>query len=149
MKRLNENTILHNINIKSPRQALDNLQHKVERELEYWNTRFPDLVDEVEKEKAKVQELGLTPDNTYLFMQGHHIMDGVVMKVLIPVCAQLRREQEEMIRRKSVHVQQFDNELTSYERSALPVEMVIRQNKNFKELFCYRWILEDLYNIFP
>jgi hypothetical protein len=149
MKRLHENTALGNISIKNPRQVLDNLQHKVDRELEYWTSRFPELVDEVEKEKKKVEELGLTPDNTYLYMQGHHIMDAVVLRVLIPVCAQLRKEQEDMIRRKSVHVQQFDNELTSYERSAMPVEVVIRQNKAYTSLFCYRWILEDIYNIFP
>ena len=96
-----------------------------------------------------MQELGLTPDTTYLYMQGHHILDNVVMKVLIPVCTQLRREQEDMIRRKSVHVKQYDNELTSYERSSLPVEVVLRKSKKYTELFCYRWILEDLYNIFP
>ena len=53
-----------------------------------------------------------------------------------------------MIRRKAVHEKQFDNELTNYERSALPVEVVLRKNKNYTNLFCYRWILEDLYNIF-
>ena len=149
MKRLHDNTMISPINIKNPQQTLDNLQHKVDRELEYWNTRYPELVDEVEKEKARVQDLGLTPDTTYLYMQGHHILDNVVMKVLIPVCTQLRREQEDMIRRKSVHVKQYDNELTSYERSSLPVEVVLRKSKKYTELFCYRWILEDLYNIFP
>lgn len=149
MKRLHENTLLSPVNIKNPQQTLDALQHKVDRELEYWTTRFPKLVDEVEKEKPKVRELGLTPDSTYLFMQGHHILDNVVMKLLIPVCIQLRREQEYMIRRKAVHEKQFDNELTNYERSALPVEVVLRKNKRYTELFCYRWILEDLYNIFP
>ena len=149
MKRLHQNTFLFPVNIKKSHQALEKLQRRVAGELEYWTTRFPELVAEVEQEKVKVQELGLTPENTYLFMQGHHILDDVVMKVLTPVCAQLRKEQEEMIRRKAIHEKQLDNELTSYEHSSLPVEVVLRKNKGYKALFCYRWILEDLFNIFP
>ena len=32
-------------------------------------------------------------------MQGHHVMDNVVMKLLIPVCTVLRREREQEIKR--------------------------------------------------
>lgn len=149
MKRFNENTTLQLINIKNPQQALDKLRNTINREVDYWKTRFPDYVELVEKQKEQVKELGLTPDNTYLFIQGHHLLDNVVMKLLIPVCTQLRREQEDRIRRKSVHSQQLTNELTGYERSALPVELVLRKNVEYKQLFLYRWILEDLYNIFP
>ena len=149
MKRFNENTALNIVNIKNPRQALAKLQHVVEVEVEYWKTRFPDYVPMVEEQKDKLKDLGLTPDNTYLFIQGHHLLDNVVMKLLIPVCTQLRREQEDRIRRKSAHQQQLANELTGYERSALPVEVVLRKNVEYKQLFLYRWILEDLYNIFP
>lgn len=149
MKRFNENTAVNIVNIKNPQQALDKLRHVVEAELEYWKTRFPEYVEQVENQKEALLDLGLTPENTYLFIQGHHLLDNVVMKLLIPVCTQLRREQEDRIRRKSVHMQQMANELTGYERSALPVEVVLRKNVEYKHLFLFRWILEDLYNIFP
>lgn len=149
MKRFNEATALKIVAIKAPQQALGKLRNVVERELDYWKRRFPEYVEQVEKQKEQLQDLGLTPENTYLFMQGHHVLDNVVMKLLTPVCTQLRREQEERIKRKSVHAQQLNNELTGYEHSALPVEVVLRKNVEYKELFLFRWILEDLYNIFP
>ena len=30
-------------------------------------------------------KLGVNEDNTYMFIQGHHIMDSVVMRLLVPV----------------------------------------------------------------
>lgn len=50
-----------------------------------------------------LRELGLFPENTYLYMQGHHVMDNVVMKLLIPVCTVLRREREQEIKRLAEH----------------------------------------------
>lgn len=149
MKRFNDTTSFRFVDIKNPQKAFNKLRTKVERELNYWQDRFPDHVPYVEQQKELLKELGVTPENTYLFMQGHHILDNVVMKMLIPVCIQLRREQEDMIRRKAIHEVQCTNELTGYENSALPVEVVLRKNTKFKELFLFQWVLEDLRNIFP
>ncbi len=49
---------------------------------------------------------GLVPETTYLYMQGHHVMDNVVMKLLIPVCTVLRREREQEIKRLVEHNEQ-------------------------------------------
>ena len=82
-------------------------------------------------------------------MQGHHIMDNVVMRLLTPVCTVLRREQEDLIKRKSMHATQRANELAGYENSALPVEAVLRKSTGFSGIFLYRWILDDLDRVFP
>ena len=50
---------------------------------------------------------------------------------------------------KAVHEKQCENELTGYENSSLPVEVVLRKNTKYKELFLFQWVLEDLKNIFP
>ena len=56
-------------------------------------------------------------------MQGHHIMDCVVLKLLIPVCTVLRREREQEIKRWRSITSSFRNELTGYEtvRSMCPL----------------------------
>jgi len=149
MRRFNETTTLPFVDIRNPQHALNKLRNAVEREVELWKKRFPDYLDHLEQQKDILTNLGVTPENTYLFIQGHHLLDNVVMKLLTPVCTYLRREQEDRIKRKAVHQQQLNNELTGYENSALPVEVVMRKNVEYKELFLYRWILEDLYNIFP
>lgn len=73
-----------------------------------------------------------------MFIQGHHIMDNVVMRLLIPVCTVLRREREEQIHQLALHDMQLQNELTSYQRSQLGVETVIHKNTNYKNSPLYK-----------
>lgn len=148
MKRLHANTALQSVDIKAPRQTLDKLEYHIKLEVAYWEQRFPKYVRLVEALKKKMRRLGLTPQTSYLYMQGHHIMDNVVMKVLTPVCNALRREQEDLIKRKSVHTQQLNNELTGYENSSLPVETVLRKLHDFSGVFMYQWILDDLNHVY-
>ena len=61
-------------------------------------------------------------------MQGHHVMDNVVMKLLIPVCTALRREREQEIKRLAEHNEQFRNELTCYQNSQVNVEIMLKKN---------------------
>ena len=101
-------------------------------------------VDKLEGMDEELQRLGVTPQYTYLFMKGHHIKENVVMKLVNPVCVQLRREREDQIRRLAQHRKQYENELSGYNNSASPVEVIMRKNDNYKDLFLYEWIREDI-----
>lgn len=91
--------------------------------------RFPRYIDRVEQLGTELERLGLTPDNTYLYIQGHHIMDCVVLKILIPVCTVLRREREQEIKRLAEHNEQFRNELTGYENSQVNVSVMLKKQR--------------------
>ena len=91
-----------------------------------------------------MERLGLTPDTAYLYIQGHHIMDCVVLKMLIPVCTVLRREREEEIKRLAEHNEQFRNELTGYENSQVNVAVMLKKNSGYKNLYLYQWLREDI-----
>ena len=93
---------------------------------------------------TELRKLGLTPENTYLYMQGHHIMNNVVMKLLTPVCTLLRREREQEIRRLAEHNEQFKNELTCYQNSLTNVELMLKKNVAYKRLYLYEWLRRDL-----
>ena len=88
---------LQEISLRHPYSALDNMQRAVSAKLSEMRTRFPQHIEHVDKLGEELRKLGLIPDNTYLYMQGHHIMDCVVLKLLIPVCTVLRREREQEI----------------------------------------------------
>ena len=77
-------------------------------------------------------------------MQGHHVMDNVVMKLLIPVCTALRREREQEIKRLAEHNEQFRNELTCYQNSQVNVEIMLKKNVAYKRLFHYDWLRQDI-----
>ena len=79
-----------------------------------------------------------------MFIQGHHIMESVVMKVLTPICNALRREREEEIRSLAGHHTQYRNELTSYERRLLGIDVVLRKQTGFKESPIYKKLEKDI-----
>ena len=144
MYELNGCTRLHDISLRQPERCLADVQHRVQGKLSELGRRYSEHVAGVEELGKELKRLGLTPDTTYLYMQGHHIMDNVVMKLLTPACAQLRREREQEIRRLAAHSVQFHNELTSYENSQTNVSLMLKKNDNYKELYLYQWIKADL-----
>ncbi len=137
-------TTLQEINLKRPEQSLNNVKRQVQRKLEDLNRRFPNLVGEVEELRTSLERLGLTPETTYLYIQGHHLMDNVVMKLLNPICTALRREREYEIKRLAAHNAQFRNELTGYENSLVSVDIMLKRHVTYKSLYQYQWICQDI-----
>ena len=135
---------LQEINLRHPYRSLDEMQKTVSAKLSELQARFPRYIDRVEQLGTELERLGLTPDNTYLYIQGHHIMDCVVLKILIPVCTVLRREREQEIKRLAEHNEQFRNELTGYENSQVNVSVMLKKNSGYKNLYLYQWLKEDI-----
>ena len=137
---------LDHISVQQPEVALMAMQRRVNNKLRDLERKHPRVLNEIEAMKAELAYLGVTPDNTYLFIQGHHIMESVTMKILTPVCNQLRREREDEIKRLAEHHTQFRNELACYDRSILPVDTVLRKHTGFKESAIYKKLENDIRN---
>lgn len=135
---------LHNVDIKHPDRCLHEIDKRVKAKLDEFNREYPNMQEELEKLQEELSELGVTPDTTYLFIQGHHIMNNVVMKLLVPVCTVLRREREIEIKELAEHNMQFRNELTCYQNSQCSVDLMLRKNTNYKDSFLYRRLKKDL-----
>ncbi|WP_185741346.1 DUF4435 domain-containing protein [Bacteroides heparinolyticus] len=135
---------LREINLRHPYRSLDEMQQRVSDKLTELQSRFSQDIESVEQLGAELERLGLTPDNTYLYIQGHHVMDSVVMKILVPVCTLLRREREQEIKRLAEHNEQFRNELTGYENSQINVSVMLKKNSAYKNLYLYQWLKEDI-----
>lgn len=135
---------LQDVNIRRPERCLDEMKKTVSAKLAELQNNFPTDREKVEKLGKDLEKLGLTPDTTYLYIQGHHIMDCVVMKLLTPVCTVLRREREQEIKRLAAHNEQFRNELTSYENSQVNVSLMLKKNDGYKNLYLYEWLKEDI-----
>ena len=135
---------LDHVSVRQPEQCLLAMDKRVKRKLAELEKKHTDALDEIESMKAEFSYLGVTPENTYMFIQGHHIMESVVMKVLIPVCNALRREREEEIKALAEHHTQFNNELTSYERRILGVDVVLRKHTGFKDSPVYKRLTDDI-----
>lgn len=135
---------LQDINLRNAYRSLDDMKRRVNDKLAELRKRYPTGQNQVDKLGKDLEKLGLVPDTTYLYIQGHHIMDCVVMKLLTPVCTVLRREREQEIKRLAAHNEQFRNELTSYENSQVNVSLMLKKNDGYKNLYLYEWLKEDI-----
>ena len=135
---------LQEVNVHHPERTLEPVQRAVSTKLTELRKRFPQYIKPVDNLAVELDRLGLNPDTAYLYIQGHHLMDSVVMKLLIPVCTVLRREREQEIKRLAAHNVQFHNELTSYENSQVNVSLMLKKNSGYKNLYLYQWLKEDI-----
>lgn len=137
-------TALREVSIRHPEKSLEALRQRVAQKLAEMKKRFSRHTGQVDALGAELKGLGLTPQNTYLYMQGHHVMDNVVMKLLTPVCTVLRREREQEIKRLAEHDKQFRNELTCYQNSLVNVEIMLKKNVAYKRMLHYDWLRQDI-----
>ena len=133
------------LNIWKPIDALEELRRKVNRKVAWMQQNYQEAKGKLGPLKEELEKLGVTHDNVYLFVQGHHIMDNVVMAAMDPVCTILRREREREI--KSLgngHKQQTDNELASYNHSQCPVDQMLHRNTDFKDADIFQRLKADI-----
>lgn len=135
---------LDHVSVKQPEQCLIAMDKRVKRKVQELERNHIDALEEIEAMKAEFSYLGVTPENTYLFIQGHHIMESVAMKVLTPVCNALRREREEEIKNLAEHHTQFRNEQTSYERRLLGIDVVLSRHTGYKDCPIYQKLADDI-----
>lgn len=137
-------TRIDQIKLNHPEEVLNDLSRKVNRKIQWFERRYPRALNDIKAMRKELTQLGVTPDNTYMFIQGHHIMDNVVMKLLTPVCAQLRREREYEIKKLAGHNTQMQNELTAYQNSQAGVDFMLRKNTEYKDAPLYQLIRNDI-----
>lgn len=135
---------LQEVSLRQPYRCLEEMERVVSAKVVELRARYPQGIEQVEHLGTELEPLGLTPETTYLYVQGHHIMDAVVMKLLLPVCTVLRREREDEIKRLAGHSEQFHNELTGYENSQVNVALMLKKNNDYKNLYLYQWLKEDI-----
>ena len=77
-------------NVQNPEPSLQNIRRKVGTKVRELQRLFPNAKDEYLRTKDSLKELGVTPQTTYLYIQGHHLFDTVVAPILSKVCNLLR-----------------------------------------------------------
>jgi hypothetical protein len=137
-------TRLEQISVYHPERALEGIRRKVNRRLSELEHLHPEGLLDVERLKEELRQLGVYPSNTYLFIQGHHLMDSVVIKLLTPVCVLLRREREDEIKQLAEHDMQLNNELTAYQHRQSSVEEIIHRHTGYKDSELYKKIETDI-----
>ena len=98
MCEFNKVVVLPSVRIQNPKWAIEYLSKKVRAKMFQLERRFPKLKDALPETERMLRDLGINDNNTYLYIQGHHLFDLVVSPVVQTVCDILRNEQENDIR---------------------------------------------------
>ena len=128
--------------------ALQRLRSKVAKKVQWLQRHNPKAKESYLALKDELKRLGVTPDTTYLYIQGHHLFDRVVLPLMKNVCARLVREREREISLQSVHNTQYRNELSCYSSSISDITNTLKKSVGFLASEPYNRIVEDLTKAF-
>ena len=144
MCEFNKVVVLPSVRIQNPKWAIEYLSKKVRAKMFQLERRFPKLKDALPETERMLRDLGINDDNTYLYIQGHHLFDLVVSPVVQTVCDILRNEQENDIRDRAVHSEQARTEIACYENSLGKVKMMMKKNTYYQFSPEFQKILADV-----
>ena len=118
-------------NVQNPGPSIDNVRRKVRTKVHDLQRQFPDAKEEYLATKEDIKTLGVTPQTTYLYIQGHHLFDTVVSPILSKVCNLLRQERQNEIYHASAHKTQKRNEMSCYENSLQDIKVMLKKNTGY------------------
>jgi len=128
----------------NPAPSIIHLRKKVNTKVRQLQQEFPNNKEEYLRTKESILALGVTPQTTYLYIQGHHLFDTVVLPILNKVCNRLRMERQEEIARTARHHMQRQNEMSCYEHSLLDIRQTLKKNMGYIQSEQFRHIQQDV-----
>ena len=120
------------------------LGRQVARRVVHLAEQHPDMAACMPAFERALLARGVTPDNVYLFMHGHTLMDNVVMVVLNAVCDKLKLMATERINQSAREGLSLHNEHSNYNNSLCSVRDALLFNENYKNCFLYKKLQSDI-----
>ena len=133
-----------NFTFQTAYQNIEKLHRKVTRKIRQLQQEYPDAKESYLAVKKDVKQLGVTPATTYLYIQGHHLFDNVIVPALKKVCDKLVRDREQEIYHNAQHIVQQRNELSSYNHSVEGIIPMLRRNVAYTNCEPYLRLKADL-----
>ena len=130
--------------VQNPEMSISNLKRKAGVKIRELQRQFPDAKENYLKLKDELRKLGVTPQTTYLYMQGHHIFDTVVAPILTKVCNLLRQERQAEIYKAHAHHTQKRNELSCYENSRQDIKTMLKKNTGYQQCPLFLRLQDDV-----
>ncbi|HAO21260.1 MAG: hypothetical protein BWK80_43205 [Desulfobacteraceae bacterium IS3] len=137
--------ILNQVDISDQgKQALAALEEEVNKKL----ASLPQIDENsLENLKKELSKLGLSPKNTYFFIQGHTIYDNVVLMFLKPVYQRLKKEKFEEFKHNARTEEEKENKINYYKKAIMAdIESILRNHTNYQDCFLMSKIESDIKN---
>lgn len=139
---------MRHFSIPGAEELLKRIEHKVNTKLRELRQQFPGRQRELDALALDMANLGVTQATTYMYIQGHHLFDNVVLPIIDSVCKVLRNECEQDIRTKARHLVQRQNELSAYANVQTDTAQMLRRNTGYTNSEPYKRIIESLRRLY-
>ena len=120
------------------------LRRNVARRDQALRERHAEMIEPKRAFAEKLFQRGVTPENTYLFMHGHTLMDNVVIVLLNTVCEKLRELSIAKITASSKKGVALKNEMSNYTNSLRSIRDVLLDNENYTKSPLYKRLERDI-----
>lgn len=136
-KFINLNAIRPQVSVKdNGSRALEELQMKVERKINYLNRHYARA--DLQQVRNKYEKMGLVPETTYLFLRGHNVYDMITCLCKEVCKALLKREQRHRNTR---------NAIAALYQARNNVDALLRQNLCYGDYPAIRKLEEDIHRL--
>ena len=135
---------LGDVRIDNPEYAFDKLYKKVSRAVDGFKKKNPNARESYLAIKDDLNRLGVNSSNTYLYIQGHHLFDHVVLPLMDKVCNRLYREREQEIGNQAVHSMQYQTEISCYKNSVEDITSMLKKNMGYTMSPQFKNIMNDV-----
>ena len=125
-------------------RTIEWLQRNVEKREKLLQQRNPRMIEPMKRFEEQLRERGVRPENTYLFMHGHTLMDNVVMILLNSVCEKLRAMSIARITASQKQGVALKNEMSNYTNSLRSIRDVLLDNENYTKCPLYKRLQRDI-----
>ena len=102
------------------------------------------MIEPMKEFEVQLRGRGLTPENAYLFMHGHTLMDNVVMILLNSVCEKLRAMSIAKITASKKQGVALKNEMSNYTNSLRSIRDVLLDNENYQDCPLFKRLYRDI-----
>ena len=125
-------------------RTIEWLRRNVEKREKLLCQRNPRMMEPMKRFEEQLRERGVRPENTYLFMHGHTLMDNVVMILLNSVCEKLRAMSIARITASQKQGVALKNEMSNYTNSLRSIRDVLLDNENYTKCPLYKRLQRDI-----
>jgi hypothetical protein len=127
------------------RSTLEWLRGNVSSRLRALKSNYPQMQQPVEEFGRYLRDSkDVVPEQTYLYMHGHTLMDNVVMVLLTDVCDHLRKLSQARISSSSKEGIALRDEMSNYNNSLRSIRDVLLDNENYTSCPLYKRLSLDI-----
>lgn len=126
--------ISQNVNKDNSTYIIDIIRKNVEITTRNYRDEYPDLYMKIRKFEEDMKQKGVTPENCFLFINGHILQDMITQRLLIPICKDIVNKHIEKIFRSKGTINEKERKKAHYDNiTKRSLSVLLASNFDYKD----------------